>query len=187
MHDEIVKALEVLNNGGVILYPTDTVWGLGCDATNKEAIEKIFKLKERYESKSLIVLVDNDGRMERHFKEVPEVAWQLIDASEKPVTVILPNPIGIAPNAIAEDNTLGIRIANDEFCQKLIQRFKRPIISTSANISGQPTPSNFNEISKEVLERVDYVVNLRRDEQQQSKPSSIIKLGVNGEIEIIRK
>lgn len=187
MQDEIVKALNVLRNGGVILYPTDTVWGIGCDATNEEAVKKVFEIKNRPSNKSLVVLVDNDVKVEQHFKEVHEVAWQLFDSAEEPLTVVLNNPIGIAPSAIAEDNTLAIRICKDEFCKRLIQQFKRPIISTSANISGTPTPTIFKEITPDILGAVDYVVTLRQQETTKAKPSSIIKLGVNGEISIIRK
>ncbi|MFT6844761.1 MAG: L-threonylcarbamoyladenylate synthase [Flavobacteriales bacterium] len=187
MHDEIVKALEVLKNGGVILYPTDTVWGIGCDATNEAAVNKVFEIKNRPQNKSFVVLADTEMRVEQYFKEVPEVAWQLFETADRPLTVILNNPINIAPSAIAPDNSVGFRICQDMFCKKLIQQFKRPIVSTSANISGAPTPLKFDEISKDILGAVDYVVNLRQEEQTKAKPSSIVKLGVNGEIRIIRK
>jgi L-threonylcarbamoyladenylate synthase len=187
MQNDIVKALAVLRNGGVILYPTDTVWGIGCDATNEEAVKKVFEIKNRPKNKSLVVLVDNDIKVEQHFKEVHEVAWQLFDNADEPLTVVLSNPIGIAKNAVAEDNTLAIRICKDEFCKRLIQQFKRPIIATSANTSGTPTPTIFKEIAPDILGAVDYVVTLRQQETTKAKPSSIIKLGVNGEISIIRK
>lgn len=186
MHEEINKAYETIINGGTFVYPTDTIWGLGCDATNPTAVEKIYKLKQRSESKSLIVLVNSDVMLDRYLQEVPEVAWDIIDNTDKPTTLVLPNPKGLAQNAIAADNTIGIRMVKDEFCYKLIQKLKRPIISTSANISGEPSPTCFNDISDAVLSAADYVVNLRRNETM-TTPSSIIKLALNGEVSIIRK
>lgn len=187
MDEEIRKALEVLKAGGTILYPTDTVWGLGCDATNKEAVEKIFRIKQREESKSLIVLVDNDQKLNRYLVDVPAMAWDLIEFSERPITIIYPGARGLAPNAVADDGSVGIRMTKDEFCQKLIGRLNKPLISTSANISGQPTPSNFREISPEIIKSVDYVVNWRQNETHNPPPSTIIKLAMNGEFTIIRK
>lgn len=187
MEEEIRKALETLKSGGTILYPTDTVWGLGCDATNKDAVDKIFRIKQRAESKSLIVLVDNDQKLNKYLKDVPAMAWDLIEFSEKPITIIYPDARGLAPNAVAEDGSVGIRLTKDEFCRKLIGKFNKPIISTSANISGQPTPSSFSEISPEIIKSVDHVVNWRQHEKKTPPPSTIIKLAMNGEFTIIRK
>lgn len=187
MEEEIKKSLEVLKSGGTILYPTDTVWGLGCDATNREAVDKIFKIKQRVESKSLIVLVDNEQKLNKYLKDVPAVAWDLIEFSEKPITIIYPDARGLASNAIAGDGSVGIRLTKDEFCKRLIGKLNKPIISTSANISGQPTPSNFSEISPEIIKSVDYVVNWRQHEKKNPPPSTIIKLAMNGEFTIIRK
>jgi L-threonylcarbamoyladenylate synthase len=187
MEQEIIKALEVLKAGGTILYPTDTVWGLGCDATNSEAVDKIFKIKQRSESKSLIVLVDNEQKLNKYLEDVPAMAWDLIEFTEKPLTIIYPGARGLAPNAIAEDGSVAIRLTKDEFCKKLIGKFNKPIISTSANISGQPTPSSFREISPGILNSVDHVVNWRQNETNNPPPSTIIKLAMNGEFTIIRK
>ena len=186
MQEEIKNALEVLRNGGIILYPTDTIWGIGCDAIQPEAVEKIFKLKRREESKSMIILVENDRQLEEIIPEIPEVAWDIIDLAEKPTTLVLDKPQKVAPNLIGSDNTLGIRRTKDEFCKRLIQQLKRPLVSTSANISGEKSPLSFSEISPEILQGVDYVVNLRQNEQAAYSGSSIIKLAKNGEVKVIR-
>lgn len=185
MTEEIQKTLEQLQAGNTILYPTDTVWGLGCDATNPDAVKKIYDLKNREESKALICLVSDTRMLERFIEEVPEIAYDLIEATFQPTTIIYDKPVGIAKNLVASDNTLAIRIPDDEFCQKLIRKFKRPIVSTSANISGEPTPKNFKQISAAIKNNVDYVVNLK-DDKQPTKPSTIIRLRTNGEIKIIR-
>ena len=184
---EVKKAIEVLRVAGTILYPTDTVWGIGCDATNKEAVEKIFSIKKREDSKSMIVLVSDEGMLNRFVKEVPSLAWDLIDVTEKPLTIIYDGVRGLAPNIIAQDGSAGIRVATDEFCKKLIYKFGKPIVSTSANISGEQTPQNFYNIKDEILNSVDYVVNWRQDEYEKANPSSIIKLKLNGEFVIIRQ
>lgn len=184
--EEVNKALEVLKSGGLLLYPTDTIWGIGCDATNKEAVDKIFKLKKREEIKSMIVLVDLEQKLNRYLKEVPEIAWDLIENSDKPLTIIYPDATGLASNLIHEDGSIAIRVVKDEFCNKLINRFGKPIVSTSANISGEATPETFKDISASILHGVDYVVNLRQNESGIVKPSTIIKLAMNGEIKIIR-
>ena len=176
MQEEILKAYEVLKEGGIILYPTDTVWGIGCDATNAEAVAKIYKLKQREESKSMIVLMNGEKMIYNVFKEIPEVAWEILDISDKPTTLILDNPRNVAPNLIAAD----------KFCFKLLERLKKPLVSTSANISGKPTPLTFKEISSEIIKGVDYVVNLQR-ESPAGKPSSIIKIGNNLQVKVIRK
>lgn len=184
---ELTNALSALHAGGVILYPTDTVWGIGCDCTNAEAVDKIFKIKKRDSSKSLVLLVDNDARLLRYVKAVPEIAWELMQYSEKPLTIVYPEGKNLAKNMIGPDNTVAIRITSDVFCKKLIQAFGNGLVSTSANISGKPAPQNFSEMDPEILGAVDYVVNLRQQEKTAASPSSIIKVGMRGEIEIIRK
>lgn len=185
MLEEIKKAISVLEKGGLILYPTDTIWGIGCDATNEEAIQKIYSLKKRADSKALLCLVANDAMLEKYVNHVPEVAYDLIDLSEKPITIIYDKPKGVAKNLIAEDNTLGIRIASDKFCQYLINKFKKPLVSTSANISGEPAPRNFSQISDTILKGVDYAVALYRDKEN-GAPSSIIKLSSDATVKVIR-
>ena len=185
MTSAIQNTFDQLQSGNTILYPTDTVWGLGCDATNAEAVAKIYALKQREESKALICLVSDIRMLERFIENIPDVAYELIEAADRPTTIIYDNPVRIAKNLVAIDNTLAIRIPDDEFCQKLIRKFKRPIVSTSANISGEPTPKSYQEISAEILNDVDYVVNLQ-NEKKYSKPSTIIQLRSNGEIKIIR-
>ncbi|WP_298506866.1 L-threonylcarbamoyladenylate synthase [uncultured Maribacter sp.] len=186
MTQEINKAIEILQNGGIILYPTDTVWGIGCDATNVEAVKKVYALKQREDSKALICLVAHDGMLERHIENVPDLAYDIIDLATKPTTIIYDQPKGIAKNLIAEDNTLAIRIASDKFCQYLINKFKKPIVSTSANVSGKPTPKSRNEISNVILKGVDYIVDLH-PEQNFGSPSSIIKLSNDGKVKVIRE
>ena len=186
LNTEVHNAFEILRNGGIILYPTDTVWGIGCDATNPEAISKIYKLKQRAETQSMICLMNGEKMMYNVFKEIPEVAWQILDLSEKPTTLILDNPRNVAPNIIASDNTLGIRIVKEPFCFKLLERMKKPLVSTSANISGQPTPASFKEINPEIIKGVDYVVNLHH-EKIAGKPSTIIKLTNDAQVKVIRK
>jgi len=186
MTDEINKVIEILQKGGLILYPTDTVWGIGCDALNEEAVKKVYALKKRDDSKALICLVANDFMLEKYITEVPEVAWDIIDLSDKPTTIIYDNPRGIATNLVADDNTLAVRIASDKFCQYLINKFKKPIVSTSANVSGSATPKFFREISKDILNGVDYVVNLHQDKKN-GPPSSIIKLANDGTVKVIRE
>ncbi len=186
MNEEVHKAYEVIKEGGIILYPTETVWGIGCDATNPDAVAKIYALKQREESKSMIVLMNGERMVYNVFKDIPEVAWQILDLSEKPTTLILDNPRNIAKNLIASDNTLGMRIVKEPFCYKLLERMKKPLVSTSANISGMPTPINYKEISPEILKGVDYIVNLQQ-EKMTGKPSAIIKLTSDSQVKIIRK
>lgn len=185
LNQEILNTLEVLQNGGIILYPTDTVWGIGCDATNEEAVDKIYKLKKRAETQSMIVLMNGDKMIHNTFKEVPDVAWQIMDLSEKPTTLILDKPHNVAKNLIATDNTLGIRVVKDSFCFKLLEKLRKPLVSTSANISGKPTPFTFSEISKEIINGVDYVVNLSR-EKKCGNPSTIIKIALDNQVKVIR-
>lgn len=187
MQNDIKKALEVLKSGGVILYPTDTIWGLGCDATNPEAVQKIYEIKKREDSKSMLVLMENPALLERYVDEVPEVAWDLVEISTTPLTVIYPGAKNLAANLIAADGSVGIRFTKEEFTSRLLQRFRRPIVSTSANISGGKAPAFFDEISEEIKEQVDYVVEYRQDDITPAEPSSIIKLGPGGQIDIIRK
>ncbi len=186
MNQEIQNAYEIIQKGGIILYPTDTVWGIGCDATNAEAVAKIYKLKKRAETQSMIVLMNGEKMIYNVFKEIPEVAWQIIDLSENPTTLVLDKPRNVAPNLIAPDQTLGIRIVKEPFCFKLMEKMKKPLVSTSANISGQPTPKSFKEISPEIIKGVDYVVNLHR-EKIAGKPSTIIKLTNDSQVKVIRK
>ena len=186
LNTEVHKAFEIISNGGIILYPTDTVWGIGCDATNSEAVAKIYALKQRAETQSMICLMNGEKMMYNVFKDIPEVAWQIIDLSEKPTTLILDKPRNVAANLIAQDQTLGIRLVKEPFCFKLMERMKKPLVSTSANISGQPTPNSFKEISPEIIKGVDYVVNLNR-EKVGGKPSTIIKLSSDSQVKVIRK
>jgi L-threonylcarbamoyladenylate synthase len=186
MQEDIKKALEILKSGGVILYPTDTVWGLGCDATNEEAVAKIYSIKKREDSKSMLVLLNNSARISSYIKDVPEIAWELIDAAVSPLTLIYPGAKNLAKNLIAEDGSIGIRITDDEFCCELIKRFGKPIVSSSANVSGEKTPAIFSEINDEIKDSVDYTVEWRRDDFTKKSPSSIIKLGEGGLFKIIR-
>lgn len=187
MEEDIKNALEVLRRGGTILYPTDTVWGIGCDARNKEAVAKVFKIKQRAEYKSMVVLVADEAMINRHVKDVPPIAWELIDAAEEPLTIIYPDGRMLAEKLIAADGSIGIRLVKDEFCKTLIHKFGKPIVSTSANISGEPTPTSFHEIKLDILNQVDYIVNYRQKEINNTKPSSIIKVAMNGQIKVIRK
>jgi L-threonylcarbamoyladenylate synthase len=186
LNQEILNAFEVIKEGGLILYPTDTVWGIGCDATNPEAVAKIYKLKQRAETQSMICLMNGEKMIYNVFNEIPEVAWQIMDFSENPTTLVLDKPRNVAKNLIAPDNTLGIRLVKEPFCFKLMERMKKPLVSTSANISGQPTPKSFKEISPEIIKGVDYVVNLQRDKIG-GKPSTIIKLTNDSQVKVIRK
>ena len=185
--EDITEALKILRERGVILYPTDTIWGLGCDATNNEAVEKIFRIKSRHDSKSLIVLVNGVTMLERYVKAIPEIALELAEISDKPLTIIYPNSKNLAPGILAEDGSVGIRICQDDFCNKLIERFRKPIVSTSANISGEASPSAFNEISESIINAVDYTVRYKREDRQKKLPSPVIKVELNGVIKIIRK
>lgn len=186
MRQEIDKALAILKQGGLILYPTDTVWGIGCDATNPHAVEKVFQLKKRSDKKSLICLVNDYKMLEQYVENVPEVAYAILKNSFQPTTIIYDNPIRVAENLVAEDDSLAIRVTKDEFCKSLIRYFRKPIVSTSANFSGAKTPQSFVDIDPLILEGVDYVVNLNQ-EKKSSKPSVIIKLKNDGSVKIIRK
>ena len=189
--EDIKNAVEVLRKGGVILYPTDTVWGIGCDATNAEAVKRVYEIKQRDDSKALICLVDSDARLQRYVRNVPDVAWQLIDSlkdsDSKPTTLILDGAINLAPNLIAEDGSIGMRITQESFSKELCYRFQKALVSTSANISGEPAAQNYQDIDPRILEAVDYVCWSRRQEHKPHQPSSIIRLKENGEVNIIRK
>lgn len=187
---DLEEAVRVLREGGVIVYPTDTVWGIGCDATNEEAVQKIYSLKHRADTKSMLVLLDAPGKLQGYVEEIPEAAWDLLectsDGTQRPMTIIYPNARNLAKNLIAEDGSIGIRITGEAFSKALCERLKRPIVSTSANISGEPTAKNFSQISQQVLAQADYVCQYRRDDEEEKQPSSIVKLGLHNEIQIIR-
>lgn len=184
--EDLKSSLKVLREGGVILYPTDTVWGLGCDATNSFAVEKIFAIKSRSDSKSLIILVDSAGMLERYVKEIPPVVFEITEVSDDPITIIYPEGKNLAPGVCSEDGSVGIRICSDDFCSELIRRFRKPIISTSANISGRQAPANFWEIEDEITRSADYVVKYRQYDRQKYKASPVIKVEKNNVIKIIR-
>lgn len=185
--EDIRKAVEVLRQGGTILYPTDTIWGIGCDATNPEAVKKVFEIKQREDSKALICLVDSPGRLQRYVRNVPDVAWDIIDLATKPTTVILNEAVNLAPNLLAEDGSVGLRVTSEVFSQQLCYRFQKAIVSTSANISGQPSPQTFADISDEIKNAVDYICLSRQRDTSRHEPSSIIKLTPSGEVTVIRK
>ncbi len=184
--EDIKNAIEVMKKGGTILYPTDTVWGIGCDATNPEAVKKVYDIKHRDDSKALICLVDSDARMQKYVRNVPSVAWDLIELATTPTTVILDGAVNLAPNLIAEDGSIAMRVTDEEFSKELCYRFQKPLVSTSANISGEPAASNYCDISQEILDAVDYVCWTRRQEHKPHKPSKIVKIGPKGEVQIIR-
>ena len=186
MNEDIKKACQVMREGGVILYPTDTIWGIGCDATNEEAVRRVYEIKQRADSKAMLVLVDTPVKVDFYVQDVPEIAWDLIDLADKPLTIIYSGARNLAPNLLAEDGSVGIRVTNEAFSQRLYQQFRKAIVSTSANISGQPSPHNFSEISEEIKSAVDYIVSYRQEERSNPKPSSIIKLSAGGVIQIIR-
>ena len=190
---DIKNAVEVLRRGGIILYPTDTIWGIGCDATNEDAVRRVYEIKQRDDSKSLICLVDSDARLQRYVRNVPDVAWQLIDClmeskaeGIRPTTLILDGAVNLAPNLIAADGSVGIRITQEPFSRELCYRFQKAIVSTSANISGEPAAQNYRDIDPRIIEQVDYVCWSRRQEHKPHQPSAIIMLGPGGEVKVIR-
>lgn len=184
--EDIKQALDCLKKGGIILYPTDTVWGIGCDATNPDAVKRIYDLKRREESKSMLVLVDSDGALERIVDDIPEVAWQLIDAAVDPLTIIYDHPKNVATNLLANDGSLGIRITDEKYSKELCRRLRRPLVSTSANISGNKAPGIYSDISEEIKTGVDYVASYRRDDTEAPSPSNIIKVSEGGLVKVIR-
>ncbi|MBR1427952.1 MAG: threonylcarbamoyl-AMP synthase [Prevotella sp.] len=185
--EDIQNAIKVLKEGGVILYPTDTVWGIGCDATNEKAVARVYEIKHRDDSKAMICLVDSDSRLQRYVRNVPNVAWDIMDLATKPITIILDRAVNLAPNLIAADGSIAMRITHEEFSKELCYRFQKPLVSTSANVSGEPPAQNYADISQEILDAVDYVCFSRRQEHKPHTPSSIIKLSEDGVVEIIRK
>ena len=187
MQKDIKNALEVLKAGGIILYPTDTIWGIGCDATNEEAVKRIYTIKKREDSKSMLVLMENPALLDRYVDDVPEIAWDLVEITTTPLTVIYLKAKNLAKNLIASDGSIGIRFTRESFTSQLLQRFRRPLVSTSANVSGEKSPAFFSKISDEIKNQVDYIVEYRQDDITPAKPSSIIKLGAGGRIDIIRK
>lgn len=176
-----------MNEGGVILYPTDTVWGIGCDATNEEAVRRVYEIKKRADSKAMLVLVDSSVKVDFYVQDVPDVAWDLIEVADKPLTIIYSGARNLAPNLLAEDGSVGIRVTNEAFSKRLCQQFRKAIVSTSANVSGHPGAANFSEISDEIKSAVDYIVGYRQDDMSRPNPSSIIKLDKGGVIKIIRE
>ena len=185
--DEAKKCVEIMRKGGVILYPTDTVWGIGCDATNPEAVKRVYEIKKRQDSKALLLLVDSADRLARYVGDVPAVAWDLIELTTNPLTIIYDGARNLAPNLIAEDGSVGIRVTSELFSKELCYRFQKAVVSTSANISGEPTPNNFSEISPEIINAVDYVVNYKQQELGKAKSSGIIELTKNGTVTVIRE
>ncbi len=187
LREEVNKAFEVLKQGGLILYPTDTIWGIGCDATNAEAVDRIFKLKGRDESKSLIILLDTANKLPGYVNDIPDVAYDLVEYAENPLTIIYSGAKNLASNVIAKDKSVGIRIVKHAFCEQLIQRFRKPIVSTSANLSGEPSPAYYDKISDDIINGVDYVVNLEQNDQSEKRSSIIMKLEPDGRFEFLRK
>ena len=187
LRDEVANAFKVLQEGGIILYPTDTIWGIGCDATNTEAIQKIYRLKQRDEAKSMIILLDTENKLESYVQEVNPLAYDLIEYAENPLTLIMPGAKNISPALIAADGSVGIRISSNEFCKQLIQRLRKPLVSTSANISGKPSPQYFSQIAQEIIEGVDYVVDIDQHSKEIKNPSTIMKLAPDGRFEFIRR
>jgi L-threonylcarbamoyladenylate synthase len=187
LKDEVNKALEVIQQGGIILYPTDTIWGIGCDANNTEAIKKIYQLKQRDEAKSMIILLDTENKLESYVQDVPAIAYDLIEFAESPLTLVMPGAKNLSPAIISADGSIGIRVSKHPFCQQLIQRLRKPLVSTSANISGQPSPQNFSQISAEIIEGVDYVVDVDQHDLSIKKPSTIMRLEPSGRFEFLRR
>lgn len=185
LKEEIARALEIVRKGGIILYPTDTVWGIGCDATNTKAVERVYEIKKRQDSKALITLVDSEAMLERYVEEVPEVAYQLMEAAVRPLTIVYDKGINLSPKLLADDGSIGIRVSNEDFSNGLVKAMRKPLVSTSANISGEPTPASFGDISAEIRDAVDYVVDYGRT-RNGSVPSNVIKLSASGEVKIIR-
>lgn len=184
---DIKNAVDCLRSGGVILYPTDTIWGIGCDATNEEAVRRVYEIKQREDSKALICLVDSADRMQRYFRRVPDVAWDMVDLALSPLTLILDGAVNVAPNLLAEDGSLGIRVTHEEFSRQLCYRFQKAIVSTSANVSGEPSPRTFYDIPEAITSKVDYICHFRRGDKGDAKPSQIVKLSLDGQVKVIRK
>jgi L-threonylcarbamoyladenylate synthase len=186
LSEEVNRAIDVIKRGGVILYPTDTVWGIGCDASNPEAVKKVFEIKQRADNKALIVLVGSANDVAKYVQEMPDIAYDLIEFSERPLTIVYDKGFGLAPALLGEDGSVGIRVTSEKFSSELCRKLRRPLVSTSANISGQPTPAIFSEISQEIKDAVDYVVDYRRDDASKSQPSTVMKLSAGGVFTILR-
>lgn len=187
LKDEIAKALKVIQDGGIILYPTDTIWGIGCDATNTGAVQKIYRLKQRDEAKSMIILLDTDAKLASYVQDVPELAYNLIEYAENPLTLVMPGARNISPALISGDGSVGVRVAKNAFCEGLIQRMRKPLVSTSANISGKPSPQYFSQIDQEVIDGVDYVVDIDQHSKEIKTPSTIMRLSPDGQFEFLRR
>jgi L-threonylcarbamoyladenylate synthase len=187
LRDEVAKAFKIVQEGGIILYPTDTIWGIGCDAANTEAVKKIYRLKQRDEAKSMIILLDTDNKLQSYISDVPDIAYDLIEFAENPLTLVMPGAKNISPALINVDGSIGIRVTTNTFCQQLIQRLRRPLVSTSANISGKPSPQYFSQIDQEVIDGVDHVVDIDQHSMEIKTPSTIMKLAPNGGFEFIRR
>lgn len=186
MTEDIKKACEVMQEGGIILYPTDTIWGIGCDATNEDAVQRVYELKRRADNKAMLVLMDSSAKLNMYVNDIPDIAWDLIEVADKPLTIIYSNAKNLAKNLLADDGSVGIRITNEEFSHKLCERFRKPLVSTSANVSGELSPANFSEVSEVIKNGVDYIVSYRQDDMSKVQPSNIIKLGAGGLIQVIR-
>lgn len=187
LKDEVAKALKIIQDGGIILYPTDTIWGIGCDATNTEAIQKIYRLKQRDEAKSMIILLDTENKLESYISNPNPLAYELIEYAEHPLTLVMPGAKNISSSLLGSDGSIGIRIPKHPFCQQLIQRMRKPLVSTSANISGSPSPQYFLQIEGEIINGVDYVVDMDRDDMEIKTPSTVMRLAQNGSFEFIRR
>jgi L-threonylcarbamoyladenylate synthase len=187
LNNEVAAALKVVQQGGIILYPTDTIWGIGCDATNTEAVQKIYRLKQRDEAKSMIILLDTNNKLPSYISDVPELAYDLIEFAENPLTLVMPGAKNISPALIAADGSVGVRISDHPFCQQLIQRLRKPLVSTSANISGKPSPQYFSQIDQEIIDGVDYVVDIDQHSMEIKNPSTIMRLAPNGSFEFLRR
>jgi L-threonylcarbamoyladenylate synthase len=186
MEKDLQNSLDVLKRGGIILYPTDTIWGIGCDATNQEAVDNILRVKNRQDDKGLLVLIDDPEKLSYFVAEIPEIAWELVTIPDQPLTLVYPGGINLPANVLHSDGSVGIRVTNDIFCRELIHRLGKPLISTSANKSGEPFPSTFADIEEDIKSNVDYIVKWRQNDLSLKNPSSIVKLGLKGEVEIIR-
>ncbi|MEA5141621.1 L-threonylcarbamoyladenylate synthase [Arcicella rigui] len=180
-------ALQHLRKGNTLLYPSDTIWGLGCDSRNEKAVEKLYQLKQRPDNKAFIILISKIEQLSEYVTEVPEIAWNLVEFAEKPLTVIYPNGKNLAPNLLGEDGSIAIRLVKDEFCKGLVYKFERAIVSTSANLSGDVSPQKFEDISPKIIENVDYILKNPKGENKNAQPSQIVKLGLGGDFKFIRK
>jgi len=187
LKDEVAKAFKIVQDGGIILYPTDTIWGIGCDATNTEAVQKIYRLKQRDETKSMIILLDTDNKLPSYISDVPDLAYDLMEFAENPLTLVMPGAKNISPALISSDGSIGVRISGHPFCQQLIQRLRKPLVSTSANISGKPSPQYFSQINQEIIDGVNYVVDIDQHSMEIKNPSTIMRLAPNGSFEFIRR